>query len=54
MYALVYSSDTDESSTKQLFTVCPKCGRFVKINGHCECETIFFDTFINAIKKLRK
>jgi hypothetical protein len=52
MSALVYSSDTDEDSpsTKQPFTVCPKCGRFVKIDGHCECEAIFFDMFINTIK----
>jgi hypothetical protein len=52
MSAQVYSSDTDEDSpsTKQPFTVCPKCGRFVKIDGHCECEAIFFDMFINTIK----
>jgi hypothetical protein len=50
MYALVYMSDTDEPSTKQPFTACPKCGRFVKIDGHCECEAIFFDMVTDAIK----
>jgi hypothetical protein len=53
MYALVYSSsDTDDDSTptKRPFTICPKCGRFIKIDGHCECEAIFFDMVINAIK----
>jgi hypothetical protein len=44
MYALVYSSnDTDEDSPpqKRPFSVCPKCGRFIRIDGHCECEAIF-------------
>ncbi|AIF84689.1 hypothetical protein NTE_02646 [Candidatus Nitrososphaera evergladensis SR1] len=22
-------------------TICPKCGRQVRIDGHCECEAIF-------------
>ena len=55
MYALVYSSsDTDEDSASQKrpFTVCPKCGRFVRIDGHCECEAIFFGKLLN-IKILR-
>jgi hypothetical protein len=50
MYALVYSSsDTDEDSPpqKRPFTVCPKCGRFIRIDGHCECEAIFFGKLIN-------
>ena len=45
MYALVSWSDAEEDSpsTKRPFTVCPKCGRFIRIDGHCECEAIFFD-----------
>ena len=23
-------------------SVCPRCGRQVRIDGHCECESIFF------------
>jgi hypothetical protein len=26
-------------------TICPRCGRQVRIDGHCECESIFFDAF---------
>jgi hypothetical protein len=22
-------------------SICPKCGRQVRIDGHCECEAIF-------------
>jgi hypothetical protein len=22
--------------------ICPRCGRQVRIDGHCECEAIFF------------
>ena len=49
MYALAYLSDTGDksSSPKQPFTICPKCGRFVRIDGHCECDAIFFDIFIH-------
>ena len=49
MYALIYSSDTDEDSPpqKRSFMVCPKCGRFIRIDGHCECEAIFFDKLLN-------
>lgn len=25
-------------------TICPKCGRQVRIDGHCECEAIFLQT----------
>ncbi|HEY7733486.1 MAG TPA: hypothetical protein VIB07_01715 [Nitrososphaera sp.] len=24
-------------------TICPRCGRQVRIDGHCECEAIFLD-----------
>ncbi|HEX2557958.1 MAG TPA: hypothetical protein VHK86_06515 [Nitrososphaera sp.] len=24
-------------------TICPRCGRQVRFDGHCECEAIFFD-----------
>jgi len=44
MYALVYSSnytDEDPPSQKRPFSVCPRCGRFIRIDGHCECEAIF-------------
>lgn len=23
-------------------SICPRCGRQVRIDGHCECESIFF------------
>jgi hypothetical protein len=48
MYALLYSSDTDDDSStqKRPFTVCPKCGRFIRIDGHCECEAIFFGNLL--------
>jgi hypothetical protein len=23
-------------------TICPRCGRQVRIDGHCDCEAIFF------------
>jgi hypothetical protein len=26
-------------------TICPRCGRQVRIDGHCECEAIFFDAY---------
>jgi hypothetical protein len=51
MYALVYLSNTEEEeslSTKQHFTICPKCGRLIKINYDCECEAIFFDMLIET------
>jgi hypothetical protein len=53
MCALVYSSKAEEesSSPQEPFTVCPKCGRFIRIDGHCECEAIFFDIFINTEKR---
>ena len=53
MSTIVYSNSTDEDSLiSQLpFTICPKCGRFIKINGHCECEMIFLRPLINTMKK---
>jgi hypothetical protein len=44
MCALVYLSEIQEeslSSQQEPFTVCSKCGRFIRIDGHCECEAIF-------------
>ena len=44
MSTLMYSSKMEkESSTslQQPFTICSKCGRFIRIDGHCECEAIF-------------
>jgi hypothetical protein len=26
-------------------TICPRCGRQVRIDGHCECEAIFFTEY---------
>ena len=37
-------------STVQPITICLKCGRFVKINEHCECDAIFFSYVINTMK----
>ena len=53
MCALVFSNNTDEEplSSQQPFSICPKCGRFIKINGHCECEMIFLRPFVNRTKK---
>ena len=30
-----------EDSSPAPLSICPKCGRMVKIDGHCECEAIF-------------
>ncbi len=52
MCAMIYSSKAEEESSppQQLFTVCSKCGRFIRIDGYCECEAIFSDIFINLKK----
>jgi hypothetical protein len=43
MSATIYASQTENSLVLPLpLTICPKCGRLVKIDGHCECEAIFF------------
>jgi hypothetical protein len=34
--------EEDPSSGPAPLSTCPKCGRLVKINGHCECEAVFF------------
>ncbi|WP_187147670.1 hypothetical protein [Candidatus Nitrososphaera gargensis] len=26
-------------------TICPRCGRQVRIDGHCDCEAIFFAAY---------
>jgi hypothetical protein len=52
MCALVYLREIEEkeetSSLKEPFSVCTKCGRFIRIDGHCECEAIFFDMLIKT------
>ena len=32
---------SEDSSPAPPLSICPKCGRMVKIDGHCECEAIF-------------
>ena len=32
---------SEDSSAPAPLSICPKCGRMVKIDGHCECEAIF-------------
>jgi hypothetical protein len=32
-------------------TICPRCGRQVRIDGHCECEAIFFEANTGSKKK---
>jgi hypothetical protein len=32
--------DAEESPIP--LAICPRCGRQVRIDGHCECEAIFF------------
>ena len=42
MSAIMYASQTEEPLFVPLsITICPKCGRFIKINDHCECEALF-------------
>ncbi|HEV8404818.1 MAG TPA: hypothetical protein VGQ13_02815 [Nitrososphaera sp.] len=31
--------EAEESPTP--LAICPRCGRQVRIDGHCECEAIF-------------
>ena len=56
MCALVYVRDVGENlpSSQQPFSICPKCGRFIKINGQCECEILFFHKFVNTIERDNK
>ena len=39
-----------EDSSPAPLSICPKCGRMVKIDGHCECEAIFLVYAPNKIK----
>ena len=39
--ATVFGYQGEDSSSTSRLTFCPKCGRLVKINGHCECEDVF-------------
>jgi hypothetical protein len=32
-------------------TVCPRCGRQVRLNGHCDCEEIFLDAIPEKLEK---
>jgi hypothetical protein len=51
MCALVYLSEMEEKespSTQDAFTICTKCGQFIRIDGQCECEAIFFDIFLKT------
>ena len=38
---------------KRPFTLCPKCGRFIRIDGHCECEVIFLTQYIYKSEKIK-
>ena len=41
MSVIMYASQVEESSTVEFFiTICPKCGRLIKINYPCECEAL--------------
>jgi hypothetical protein len=43
MSAMVFDSQGEDSrSVPFLIIICPKCGRYIKINDHCECEALFF------------
>jgi hypothetical protein len=35
--------ETEESLVP--LAICPRCGRQVRIDGHCECEAIFFASY---------
>jgi hypothetical protein len=38
-----YSLDEEDPSSGPVpLSICPKCGGLVKIDGHCECEAVFF------------
>jgi hypothetical protein len=41
MYAIIFRYEDDEKKPVPL-SICPKCGRQVRLDGHCECESIFF------------
>jgi hypothetical protein len=41
MSAIIFSYEDDEKKPTPL-SICPKCGRQVRLDGHCECESIFF------------
>ena len=41
MSAIIFRYEDDEKKPVPL-SICPKCGRQVGLDGHCECESIFF------------
>lgn len=41
MATVIFRYQGEDSSSAPRLTFCPKCGRLVKINGHCECEDVF-------------
>ena len=41
MAIVILGYHTEEESRRSL-SIWPKCGRQVRIDGHCECEAIFF------------
>jgi hypothetical protein len=41
MSAIIFRYEDDEKKPAPL-SICPKCGRQVRLDGHCECESIFF------------
>jgi hypothetical protein len=45
MSVMMFDSQGEESlSVPFPITICPKCGRYIKINDQCECEALFFGT----------
>lgn len=40
MSAILFEYE-DENKRPIPLSICPKCGRQVRIDGHCECESIF-------------
>ena len=41
MATVIFRYQGEDSSSAPRLTFCPKCGRLVKINGHCESEDVF-------------
>jgi hypothetical protein len=42
MSAIIFRYEDDDKKPVPL-SICRKCGRQVRIDGHCDCESIFFD-----------
>ncbi|HLG36627.1 MAG TPA: hypothetical protein VI338_00715 [Nitrososphaera sp.] len=41
--SVIFAAGTEESLVP--LAICPRCGRQVRIDGHCECEAIFFTSY---------